>query len=232
MAGRIVKTLKVFNSAIGSNARSNLKLSNSTKITQQKIMTRQTANKNLQTQQIQQQQHLTQTRWFTPTFLHISTNQIHSKWNEFGQPTNKTHPHLVDENELTPQTTKQEYQDRRNRLMDQMPLNSILILSTNPELYKTEDIPHDHRPNSHFYYLTGYMEPTAVLVFCNRERKNKWKFLYFVILLFYVCFPQFMFFSFQKKKINLKMNKKTQSFGYSSEQKTLNVQSGMAQDLV
>lgn len=36
----------------------------------------------------------------------------------FGQPTSETHPHLLNQGEITPLITKQEYQTRRDKLVE------------------------------------------------------------------------------------------------------------------
>jgi len=48
----------------------------------------------------------------------------------YGQPVAKTHPHLIAPHELTPGITKNEYDDRRARLMDGLPDGSLVVWST------------------------------------------------------------------------------------------------------
>ena len=63
----------------------------------------------------------------------------------------------------------QPFQDRRKRLAKQMrELNptgtSIALIQTAPEIVRNRDIHYDFRPDSYFYYLTGFTEPEAVLL--------------------------------------------------------------------
>ncbi len=52
---------------------------------------------------------------------------------------------------------------RRARLLAQMP-RGIAVISTAPEVARNADTHYDYRHDSHFYYLTGFAEPEAVLV--------------------------------------------------------------------
>jgi Xaa-Pro aminopeptidase len=55
------------------------------------------------------------------------------------------------------------YAERRKRLQTQMQ-HGIAIIPTAPEVIRNGDAPYDYRHDSHFYYLTGFAEPEAVLV--------------------------------------------------------------------
>jgi Xaa-Pro aminopeptidase len=57
-----------------------------------------------------------------------------------------------------------EYKRRRRQLMGMMGANSIAILPTARETVRNRDVHHPFRPDSDFYYLTGFPEPEAVLV--------------------------------------------------------------------
>ncbi len=57
-----------------------------------------------------------------------------------------------------------EYQQRREQLMCHLGAGSLVILPTAPEHTRNQDVQYPFRPNSHFYYLTGFAEPQAVLV--------------------------------------------------------------------
>jgi len=52
---------------------------------------------------------------------------------------------------------------RRARLLAQMP-RGIAVIPTAPEVARNADTHFDYRHDSHFYYLTGFAEPEAVLV--------------------------------------------------------------------
>jgi len=57
-----------------------------------------------------------------------------------------------------------EFKQRRQELMDLMGNDSIAILSTAPERTRNRDVHYAYRPDSDFYYLTGFAEPEAVAV--------------------------------------------------------------------
>ncbi|MCU7815157.1 MAG: aminopeptidase P N-terminal domain-containing protein [Candidatus Thiodiazotropha sp. (ex Rostrolucina anterorostrata)] len=81
-----------------------------------------------------------------------------------------------------------EFKRRRRELMRMMDPDSIAILPTAPLLIRNRDVHYPYRPDSDFYYLTGFPEPEAVLVLIpgrkhaeyilfNRERdpiKEQW----------------------------------------------------------
>ncbi len=55
-------------------------------------------------------------------------------------------------------------QRRRRRLMQMMGKGSIAILPSAPVTVRNRDVEHPYRPESDFYYLTGFEEPEAVMV--------------------------------------------------------------------
>ena len=57
-----------------------------------------------------------------------------------------------------------EFAQRRHQLMEQMSSNSIAILPTSPVCNRNNSVDYAYRPNSDFYYLSGFDEPEAVLV--------------------------------------------------------------------
>jgi len=57
----------------------------------------------------------------------------------------------------------QTYADRRKRLLAKM-RHGIAVIPTAPERTRNSDSHHSYRHDSHFYYLTGFTEPEAVLV--------------------------------------------------------------------
>ncbi|MFQ5470609.1 MAG: Xaa-Pro aminopeptidase [Gammaproteobacteria bacterium] len=77
-----------------------------------------------------------------------------------------------------------EYKKRRKKLMQIMGSNSIAILPAPLTQYRNRDVEYPYRPDSDFYYLTGFSEPDSVavlvpdrqqaqyLLFCN-ERDPK-----------------------------------------------------------
>jgi len=59
---------------------------------------------------------------------------------------------------------KREYSRRRKRLMDMMGDETVAIIPTAPVNIRNRDVEFPFRPDSDFYYLTGYSEPDAVAV--------------------------------------------------------------------
>jgi len=55
------------------------------------------------------------------------------------------------------------YAERRQRLQSKMQ-HGIAIIPTSAEVVRNADAHYDYRHDSHFYYLTGFAEPEAVLV--------------------------------------------------------------------
>ena len=80
---------------------------------------------------------------------------------------------------------KQEFARRRKRLMGMMDESSIAILPTAPVVQRNRDVEFPYRPDSDFYYLTGFPEPEAVaalvpgrsggeyLLFCRERDPEK-----------------------------------------------------------
>ncbi len=57
-----------------------------------------------------------------------------------------------------------EFARRRRRLMQMMGRDSIAILPTAPVQLRNRDVEYPYRPDSDFFYLTGFPEPHALLV--------------------------------------------------------------------
>lgn len=55
--------------------------------------------------------------------------------------------------------------NRRDKLLSQLDDNALVIVSTNPEQLRNGDVYYPFRPHSDFWYLTGFTEPQAVVVF-------------------------------------------------------------------
>ncbi len=58
----------------------------------------------------------------------------------------------------------QEYRQRREKLMSNIGVGNIGIMTAAQELIRNGDAHYRYRQNSDFYYLTGFREPEAVLV--------------------------------------------------------------------
>jgi Xaa-Pro aminopeptidase len=57
-----------------------------------------------------------------------------------------------------------EYRRRRRQLMRMMGRGSIAIMPTGRQAVRSRDVHHPFRPDSDFFYLTGFPEPEAVVV--------------------------------------------------------------------
>ena len=80
---------------------------------------------------------------------------------------------------------KREFARRRKRLMDMIDVGSIAIQPTAPERVRNRDVYFPHRPDSDFFYITGFEEPDGVavlipgrpqgefLVFCREKDRHR-----------------------------------------------------------
>lgn len=59
------------------------------------------------------------------------------------------------------------YRARREKLLDSMPDNSVLVISAGGLKARNADAEYPFRPSSNFYYLTGFNEPDSLLVMCK-----------------------------------------------------------------
>ncbi len=59
---------------------------------------------------------------------------------------------------------RKEFARRRKRLMDIMNIGSIAILPASQVSSRNNDVDYPYRPDSDFYYLSGFPEPEAVAV--------------------------------------------------------------------
>jgi len=63
-----------------------------------------------------------------------------------------------------PVIPKREFARRRKRLMELMDESSIAVVPAAPVRARNRDVEYPYRPDSDFYYLTGFPEPEAVAV--------------------------------------------------------------------
>lgn len=68
---------------------------------------------------------------------------------------------------------KSEFIARRNKFLTQMPENSIAIFSAANEVTRSNDTEYPFCQNKHFYYLTGFNEPDALLVLIKTTEQAK-----------------------------------------------------------
>jgi Xaa-Pro aminopeptidase len=60
--------------------------------------------------------------------------------------------------------TQEDFQERRDHLASEMGLRSIAIIATSKVAIRNQDADYKYRPDSSFFYLTGFAEPEAVAV--------------------------------------------------------------------
>jgi Xaa-Pro aminopeptidase len=68
---------------------------------------------------------------------------------------------------------EQEFTRRRRRLLHNLGGDGIAVLPTAPMRLRNRDVEYPFRPDSNFYYLTGFAEPEAVAVFIAAGRKHR-----------------------------------------------------------
>jgi Xaa-Pro aminopeptidase len=59
--------------------------------------------------------------------------------------------------------TKEFHKQRREKLRDKLPANSVAVFFAAPEKVRSNDVSFVYHQNTDFFYLTGYREPNAVL---------------------------------------------------------------------
>lgn len=67
-----------------------------------------------------------------------------------------------------------EYKKRRNKLMNMVGDDGIIIIPTAPMKIRNRDVAYPFRPDSDFYYLTGYSEPSAVAVLMPNRSQGEY----------------------------------------------------------
>jgi len=61
------------------------------------------------------------------------------------------------------------HQKRRQELLSRLSKNALVIVSSNSEQTRNSDVNYPFRPDSNFWYLTGFTEPDAIAVFSNKN---------------------------------------------------------------
>ncbi|KOB68397.1 putative xaa-pro dipeptidase app [Operophtera brumata] len=104
-----------------------------------------------------------------------------------GQPTCHTHPHLVPKDNLTRGITQAEFRERRETLVgklvadvDNMHKTHIIVIPAARKQFMSDQIPFVFRQNSDFFYLTGCLEPSAILVMVKPAQTDNFKSVLFV----------------------------------------------------
>ncbi len=61
------------------------------------------------------------------------------------------------------------HQKRRQELLSRLSENALVIVSSNSEQTRNNDVNYPFRPDSSFWYLTGFTEPDAIAVFSSKN---------------------------------------------------------------
>ena len=61
------------------------------------------------------------------------------------------------------------HQKRRQELLSRLSENALVIVSSNSEQTRNSDVNYPFRPDSSFWYLTGFTEPDAIAVFSSKN---------------------------------------------------------------
>ncbi|DAZ99649.1 TPA: hypothetical protein N0F65_001886 [Lagenidium giganteum] len=67
-----------------------------------------------------------------------------------------------------------EFRRRRERLFEELPDNSALIVNASETKYMSHDIPYEFRQNSNFLYLTGLEEPDSLALLLKSQGKTSY----------------------------------------------------------
>ena len=64
------------------------------------------------------------------------------------------------------------FAERRNKLMANLP-GTVAVFASAPVVIRNNDVEHEYRQDSDFYYLTGFTEPDAVLVMATAHGDHR-----------------------------------------------------------
>src|SRR5262245_16319120 len=67
--------------------------------------------------------------------------------------------------------TKEFHKERRARLREKLPPNSVAVFFSNPLRNRSNDVNFVFHQDPDFYYFTGYKEPNAVLLVFKEKQK-------------------------------------------------------------
>ncbi|CAO1392874.1 unnamed protein product [Diamesa serratosioi] len=108
----------------------------------------------------------------------------------YGQPTAKTHPHILKPGEIVQGITLEEIKNRRENLMENIKSYSsanyadvkhhLVVIPSAVKKYMSDKIPYVFRQNSDFIYLTGCLEVDSILVMIIGEKDSDCKSILFV----------------------------------------------------
>lgn len=70
--------------------------------------------------------------------------------------------------------SKNEFKHRRRQLLQQLGKDAVAIVPTSDEKIRNRDAEYPFRPDSDFYYLTGFVEPESVAVFIPGRKAGQY----------------------------------------------------------
>lgn len=86
----------------------------------------------------------------------------------------------VAHDELTPGIPASEFEERRKRLMDRLPENSVVVCMAGRTKMMSGNIFYRFRQESNFLYLTGFQEPDSVLILEKNSSSRGYRMTLFV----------------------------------------------------
>ncbi len=63
------------------------------------------------------------------------------------------------------------FERRRNRFFQSLPDNSIAVILNNNHYIRSNDVEYKFKPNSDFYYMTGFEEPNSLCILKKQSKK-------------------------------------------------------------
>ncbi len=64
------------------------------------------------------------------------------------------------------------HKERREKVRDLIPANSVAVFFANPERNRANDVDYIYHQDPDFYYLTGYKEPNSVLLIFSEDQTS------------------------------------------------------------
>ncbi|KAI9296540.1 Creatinase/aminopeptidase [Neoconidiobolus thromboides FSU 785] len=106
----------------------------------------------------------------------INKSYYSSFSNHLGQPSFKTHPHLLQKDQILVGITKDELELRRLKLLEKIPEGSVVLVFGHRLKFRSNNIFYPFHQNPNLLYLCGFDQPNSILVLIkdsNLQRKYK-----------------------------------------------------------
>ena len=72
-----------------------------------------------------------------------------------------------------PYPDKSVFAEKRKQFMERIGDDAVAIIVAHPEYTRNDDVDHDYRQDSDFFYLTGFEEPQSIAVLRPGDEKDK-----------------------------------------------------------